>query len=56
MTSELSAARGPRQTYGLGAVDPEVKEYVKTARSRRDVPLTARALAPLDAMPARIDT
>ncbi len=37
-------------------VDGEVKEYGKTARSRRDVPLTARALAAIEALPARIDT
>jgi integrase len=37
-------------------VDGHVKEYGKTARSRRNVPLTARALAAIDALPARIDT
>ena len=37
-------------------VDGRIKEYGKTARSRRDVPLTARALQALDQLPARIDT
>lgn len=37
-------------------VDGQVKEYGKTARSRRNVPLTARAVAAIDALPARIDT
>jgi integrase len=37
-------------------VDGRVKEYGKTARSRRNVPLTRRALASVDALPARIDT
>jgi integrase len=37
-------------------VDGEVKDYGKTARSRRDVPLTARSLAAIDALPARIDS
>jgi integrase len=34
----------------------EVVELGKTARSRRQVPLTARALAALDALPPRLDT
>ena len=33
-----------------------MKEYGKTARSRRNVPLTSRALAAVDALTARIDT
>jgi integrase len=37
-------------------VDGRTKEYGKTARSRRNVPLTARALQALDQLPARIDT
>jgi len=37
-------------------VDGCVKDYGKTARSRRDVPLTGRALAAIDALSARIDT
>ena len=37
-------------------VDRTVKEHGKTTRSRRDVPLTARAIAALDEIPARIDT
>jgi integrase len=37
-------------------VDGRMKEYGKTARSRRNVPLTARALQALDQLPARIDT
>ena len=37
-------------------VDGHLKEYGKTARSRRDVPLTARALGAVDALQARIDT
>lgn len=37
-------------------VDGRVKDYGKTARSRRDVPVTRRALAAVDALPARIDT
>jgi integrase len=32
------------------------KEYGKTARSRRDVPLTARAVAALDALAPRLET
>lgn len=41
-----------RRTVSSG----EVVEVAKTARSRRQVPLTRRALAALDAMPARLDT
>lgn len=37
-------------------VDGHVKEYGKTARSRRNVPLTSRALAAVDALAARIET
>lgn len=37
-------------------VDRTVKEHGKTARSRRDVPLTTRAIAALDELTARIDT
>jgi hypothetical protein len=37
-------------------VDGHVKEYGKTARSRRDLPLTGRPLAAIDALPARIST
>jgi integrase len=37
-------------------VDGRMKEYGKTARSRRNVPLTARALQALDQLPPRIDT
>jgi integrase len=37
-------------------VDGEIKEYGKTEGSRRDVPLTARAVAALDELAARIDT
>jgi integrase len=37
-------------------VDGETKEYGKTEGSRRDIPLTARAIAALDELPARIDT
>ncbi len=37
-------------------VDARVKEYGKTARSRRNVPLTRRALAAVDTLTARIDT
>lgn len=36
-------------------VDGKVKEHGKTERSRRDVPLTARALVALDELPARLD-
>ena len=36
-------------------VDGTVKEHGKTERSRRDVPLTARALVALDELPARLD-
>jgi integrase len=37
-------------------VDGRIKEYGKTVRSRRNVPLTGRALAAVDALTARIDT
>ena len=37
-------------------VDGRVKEYGKTTRSRRSVPLTERALAAIDSLPPRIDT
>lgn len=37
-------------------VDGELKEYGKTEGSRRDVPLTARAIAALDALPAQMTT
>lgn len=37
-------------------VDGRVREYGKTSRFRRDVPLTARAVGALDARPPRIDT
>ena len=37
-------------------VDGRVKEYGKTTRSRRNVPLTSRALAAVDDLRARIDT
>jgi integrase len=37
-------------------VDGKMQEHGKTARSRRDVPLTARALKALDTLPARVDT
>jgi integrase len=37
-------------------VDGGLKPYGKTQRSRRSVPLTDRALAALDELPARIDT
>jgi integrase len=37
-------------------VDGRVKEYGKTARSRRNVPLTSRALGAVDDLRARIDT
>lgn len=37
-------------------VDGEAKEYGKTNRSRRDVPLTARALAAVDELVPRLDT
>ena len=37
-------------------VDGQVKEYGKTARSRRTVPLTARAVAAIDKLPPRLDT
>jgi len=37
-------------------VDGEIKELGKTDRRRRDVPLTARAIAALNEIPARIDT
>jgi integrase len=36
--------------------DGEVVELGKTSRSRRQVPLTSRALAALDALPARLDS
>jgi hypothetical protein len=36
--------------------DGEVVELSKTSVSRRQVPLTRRALAALDALPARLDT
>jgi integrase len=36
--------------------DGEVVELGKTSKSRRQVPLTRRALATLDALPARLDT
>lgn len=41
-----------RRTVSSG----EVVELGKTARSRRQVPLSRRALAALDALPARLDT
>jgi integrase len=37
-------------------VDGELKEFGKTERRRRDIPLTARAIAAIDSVPARIDT
>lgn len=37
-------------------VDGVVKEYGKTSRFRRDVPLTARAVAALDSLPPRLET
>lgn len=37
-------------------VDGQLKEFGKTERRRRDVPLTARALEAVDELPARIDT
>jgi integrase len=37
-------------------VDGKLKDYGKTKRSRRDVPLTASATAALDEVPLRIDT
>lgn len=37
-------------------VDGRLKEYGKTVRSRRNVPLTSRALAAVDALTARVDT
>lgn len=37
-------------------VDGRMKEYGKTVRSRRSVPLTARALEVIDALPPRLDT
>jgi integrase len=37
-------------------VDGRVKEYGKTARSRRDVPLTARSVAAVDALTPRLQT
>ena len=36
--------------------DSEIVELGKTTRSRRQVPLTARALAALDELPPRLDT
>ncbi len=41
-----------RQSFVRG----RVSEYGKTARSRRDVPLTERAVAALDSLPRRLDT
>lgn len=44
-------------TGGKTAGSPlELVELAKTSRSRREVPLSARALAALDAIPARLDT
>jgi len=37
-------------------VDGVIKEYGKTSRFRRDVPLTARAVAALDSLPPRLET
>jgi integrase len=37
-------------------VDGVVKEYGKTSRFRRDVPLTQRAVAALDSLPPRLET
>ena len=37
-------------------VDGGLKQYGKTERSRRSVPLTDRALEALDSLPARLDT
>jgi integrase len=42
-----------RRSY---TVDGGLKRYGKTSRSRRSVPLSDRALAALDQLPARIDT
>ncbi len=36
-------------------VDGRLKEYGKTARSRRDVPLTGRAIVALNSLPTRIE-
>jgi len=48
--------RGSAVQVRRSVVDGRVKEFGKTARSRRDVPLTARALAAIDALQPRIDT
>jgi len=44
----------PRVRHSV--VDGRVKEYGKTARSRRDVPLTARSVAAVDALTPRLQT
>lgn len=41
-----------QRRYSAGVLTP----YPKTPGSRRRVPLTARALAALDALPPRVDT
>ena len=41
-----------QRRYADGVLTP----YPKTERSRRRVPLTARALSAVDALPARVDT
>jgi integrase len=47
---------GPAVTVQRRYANGRLVPYPKTARSRRRVPLTPRALAALDSIPARLDT
>ncbi|MHB8691904.1 MAG: hypothetical protein ACYDHH_11710 [Solirubrobacteraceae bacterium] len=44
------------RAFSLEEIDAIAAELAKTSTSRRQVPLTRRAVAALDAIPARIDT